>query len=106
MAWIAIQTYGHGCPGCGGRFLRQKWKKVKHHMMICCPEQFDRMSIGDLCNMVCKLGHPGCEVPGHSFEIYEEWRILQEDFEICEEWRILQEEENRLREEAEALRPK
>jgi hypothetical protein len=43
--------------------------------------------------MVCKLGHPGCEVPGHSFEIYEERRILQE-------------EENRAREEAEALKPK
>jgi hypothetical protein len=63
-------------------------------MVICCPEQFDRMSIYDL-KMVCKLGHPGCEVPGHPFEIYEGRRLLQQA--------AIEEEENRLREEAEAL---
>jgi hypothetical protein len=87
----------YGCPECGrcgtGAFLRTAWKKVKDHMRTCCPEQFDRMSTGDLRNMICKLGHAQCEVPGHSFAIYEERRTLQE-------------EENRMGKEAEALKPK
>jgi hypothetical protein len=94
---MVASTDVYGCPGCGGygtgAFLRTTWKKVKDHMRTCCPEQFERMSTGDLRNMICKLGHARCEVLGHTFEVYEERRILQED-------------ENRVREEAEALKPK
>jgi hypothetical protein len=97
----------YGCPGCGGSFLRTKWQKVKDHMRTCCPEQFEgnamntnrhgNVTAGHLSHEICKLGHPRCVVPGHTFEIYEAKRMSQ---------KAAKEEERRLREEAEALKPK
>jgi hypothetical protein len=92
---MVAATDVYGCPGCGkcGTELsfeqRGKKSRLKDHMKTCCPEQFDIMSTGDLCNMICKQGHAQCEGSGHTFEIYEERRMLQE-------------EEKRLRVEAEA----
>lgn len=74
--WGKVDEWG--CPGCEGQFIRRKWHKVKQHMYVCsgvCSPRFFIYTTGTLRNKKCKLGHPQCIVPGHSYEIYEQQRI-------------------------------
>jgi len=76
----------------------RNWHAVKLHMHQCCPHFFNgEHTNGDLRNKLCKLGHPQCIVPGHSFEIYEARRIAEKESKAAAK---------RAEREAEARKPK